>query len=295
VISFRAAPSDTIPAPAVRDADSTRREWLIIVTRRPDGGVLSMTALSGGRLAVRCGERGLREYVTGLDLRPEFAGGGVFGIDGQLLGIVARCADRQIAIPTSDVVRLLADDGPAERLRAAYGLELTPLDDRSRAYFRSDSGLLVVSVRRGSVADLAGLRVGDVIVAIDSLPASALGPADVMRQATSRDTLRVRRRREGSLGTVALVANERSATRPSTTFGIEVADPRPPGALITTVRQGSAARSAGIREGDRMLRVGNIAVTSRAAAQRLLAAAGGKPMFIVFERDSVERGVFIPQ
>jgi S1-C subfamily serine protease len=142
---------------------------------------------------------------------------------------------------------------------------------------------------------MAGLRAGDVIVAIDSLPASSLGPADVMRQATARDTLRLRRRREGSLSSVALVATQRSATRPSATFGIEVADPSPRGVLIAKVLEGSAARSAGLREGDRMLRLGDIAVTSRASAQRLLAAAGGKPTFIVFERDSVERGVFIPR
>jgi len=55
---------------------------------------VSTTTLSGGRSTVRCGQRDLTEYVIGFGLRAEFVGGGLFGLDGQLLGIVARCGDR---------------------------------------------------------------------------------------------------------------------------------------------------------------------------------------------------------
>jgi hypothetical protein len=38
-----------------------------------------------------------------------------------------------------------------------------------------------------------------------------------------------------------------------------------------------------------------VAVTSAESAQRVLAATGEGPRFIVFERDSVERGVLVPK
>ena len=52
---------------------------------------------------------------------------------------------------------------------------------------------------------------------------------------------------------------------------------------------------AGLRRADRLLRVGARDVTTAAVARRLLEQSRVGPTFIVFERDSVVRGVLLPR
>jgi membrane-associated protease RseP (regulator of RpoE activity) len=56
---------------------------------------------------------------------------------------------------------------------------------------------------------------------------------------------------------------------------------------------GSPAAAAGLRAGDRLLRVGTRDITSASVARRLLDQRRTGPTFIVFERDSVVRGVLL--
>ena len=66
-------------------------------------------------------------------------------------------------------------------------------------------------------------------------------------------------------------------------------------AVISDVRPGSAAASAGLRAGDRLIRVGSTSVGSAAEARRLLdrLRINDSTVFLVFVRDSVARGVLV--
>lgn len=65
---------------------------------------------------------------------------------------------------------------------ARLGVSLQPLTAELREYFAAPpgQGVLVASVSGGSAAAHAGLRAGDVIVAVDGSPVGA--PGDVMRE-----------------------------------------------------------------------------------------------------------------
>jgi S1-C subfamily serine protease len=68
----------------------------------------------------------------------------------------------------------------------------------------------------------------------------------------------------------------------------------PAGVPVVEVRAGSAAARAGVRAGDRLVRVGDVPVTTPAAAERALRAPGGAPALLVVARDAVERAVWLP-
>jgi membrane-associated protease RseP (regulator of RpoE activity) len=79
-------------------------------------------------------------------------------------------------------------------------------------------------------------------------------------------------------------------------FGIGVSQAAPPrGIEVTDVRPDSPAARAGLRAGDRLVRVGETAVASFADADRLLAEAARSsgPTLVVFERDDGEHGVLL--
>jgi S1-C subfamily serine protease len=295
IVALRTPSSDSLPSPELGDADSTRHDWMLIVTRRRGGGILSATILSGGRLVVQCGRHTLKEYNVSPELRAEFAGGGLFGLDGRLLGIVARCGGRQAALPTSEVRRLLADTASGDRLRDVFGLGLSALDERARDYFHSDSGLLVVSIRRASAADVGNVRPGDVILAVGGVSVARGASAELVRRVASADSLTILRQRGRAVASISLTAGVARAAQRGANLGIEMISAPARGVAILAVRAGSAAAAAGLRAGDRLIRIGNTSVKSSEAAQRLLTTVIGQPTFIVFERDSVEHGVFVPQ
>jgi S1-C subfamily serine protease len=272
--------------------DTVRRDWLLVVGRDPMGAVLSATVLAGGRTPAHCGGRTVESYVLGSPLDPRLAGAGVFNVEAELLGMVVRCDGGVMALPARDVRRLLKESPSAQAAASPYGLGVRG-DSLAEASVRAAGALLVDYVQRGGPADEAGLRVGDVLVAIEGQPATP-DWARAMLEIARADTLVVTRRRGGSTTRVTLVAVDRAAAR-GDGFGIHLAAPVPRGVEISTVREGSAAARAGLRRGDRLVRVGDVDVGSADAADRLLASAAATvgPTLVVFERAEAERGVLL--
>lgn len=305
VVAVPAARADSARPAAIPAADSARPAWVVLVGRGADGAVVSTAGLAGGRVRTRCATREVEEYLVGVPLHESLAGAGAFDLDGRLLGVVVRCGDRLAAIPVRQVARLLADAGaPPRRVRDAYGFVARALDGPARASFAPDSGLVVTEVRRGGPAEAAGLRPGDLIVAVDGEPSVADPDLARLTAGAATDTHTVTRRRGGSAADVRIASAGDAPSAPAAPtagsaageLGIDLTAAAPPrGVAVTAVRPGSPAAAAGLRPGDRLLRVGDAPVTSSAVARRLLAGAAGAPTFIVFERDSVERGVLVPR
>jgi S1-C subfamily serine protease len=274
--------------------DTLRRDWLLVVGRDAMGAVLSATVLAGGRTPARCGSRTVESYVLGSPLDPRLAGAGVFNVEAELLGMVVRCDGGVMALPAREVRRLLRESTSAQAAVSPYGLGVRG-DSLAQAYARAPGGLLVDLVQRGSPADDAGIRVGDVLVAIEGQPAT-LERARAMLARARADTLVVSRRRGGSTTRVAIAGVHESSAARGGGFGIGVAtSPAPRGVEISAVREGSVAARAGLRRGDRLLRVGDADVGSADAADRLLSSAAATvgPTLVVFERADAERGVLL--
>ena len=301
LLIVRAPPGDSAHRPSLATADSARREWVLVVGRTPSGAVVSTAGILGGRTTARCGDLQLAEYVVSAALHDGFAGAGLFDLAGRMIGLIVRCGGRTVATPVREVTRVLADTGAsATRVWDLYGLAAAPLDDRAREYFGSDSGVLVTSIRRGTPADAADLRPGDLLLAIDGRSVTSPGELAVLGAETPT-SYTVSRRRGGAVRAVRLARGDttsdaRGDSLGMTDAGIEVPDPSAPtGVVIGAVRAGSPAAAAGLRPGDRLLRIGDRDVRSAGVVRSLLVRPRQGLTFIVFERDSVVRGVLLPR
>ena len=299
VVMLRAPRGDTTRTPLIAPPDSLRGEWVLAVARRSDGGFVATAGVVGGRSTTTCADRELHEYVLGVSLPDAFAGAGLFDLSGRVVGFVARCDRQLIALPVAEVTRLIADLGSlGARPWHRFGLDAEPLDSAARSYFGADSGMLVIAVGDDTPADRAGLLPGDILAQIDSVPIDSALSANVIGALATTDSHTVVIRRSGSRRMMRLSIVMRAARSSSAgpDLGIVLRRvPSAPGVEIGHVAPGSSASQAGLKRGDRLLRVDGIAVTSAAAAQRLLERRrrADSAAFIVFRRDSVSRAVLL--
>ena len=271
-----------VPAVAAGTERITGRGWVVVAARQPDGSLAWSVGMHGGTTVSRCGPAEYRQLVLGVPLAAAFLGGGVFDLDGHLLGIVARCGESYSALAVTEIAGIIEAPG---RTAEHAGLEVTRLDSLARSYFTADSGVLVSGLLLGSPIYSAGLRPGDVIALIDGSPAGT--PAEVSA-AISSDTppRELAVLRGGQLRRLVLPS---AATARS--LGLAVADPADE-LTLTSVVPGSRAAAAGLRTGDRIVRVGTRHRPTRAAALRTLESTR-VPVYVVFRRDIWERGTFL--
>lgn len=273
VVAFRIARVVSPRAPSFSASDSLHGAWVLVVARRDDGGFVSTPAMIGGRIVSRCADRDVREYVLDASVPEAFAGAGVFDLAGRVVGFVARCDSRLVALPVAEVARLMATrDSSAVVLWERLGVEARPLNAAVRAYFGVDTGLLVTAVRDGAPVDHAGLGPGDIVAEIDGVPVdSALPPAVFGSLATADShTLMIRRATSRRTTRLSISTQTSGLAESQTSFGIQLGGATA-GVEIGRVQPGSLASRAGVRPGDRLLRVGRVPVMSATAGRRALA------------------------
>lgn len=152
---------------------------------------------------------------------------------------------------------------------------------------REGYGVVIVEVMEGTPAQRAGMKNGDIVVAVDERPVTdtrvlqrliAAGPVERDARLT---VLRPEGRRPLGVRLVAMprtIAGERVAAE----FGFILRDPDPqpeiggrrPGGTaptVTLVIRGSAAERAGLQTGDVILQINDTAVVTRDAAREALA------------------------
>jgi serine protease Do len=152
---------------------------------------------------------------------------------------------------------------------------------------REGFGVVIVEVMEGTPAQRAGMKNGDIVVALDDRPVTetrmlqrllAAGPVEREARLT---VLRSEGRRALPVRLVAMprpIAGERVAAE----FGFILRDPDPQPEVggnrsggsaptVTLVIKGSAAERAGLETGDVILQINDAAVVSRDAAREALA------------------------
>jgi len=132
---------------------------------------------------------------TDAAINPGNSGGPLVNTEGRVVGIntlgVGMAEGIGFAIPSnvvSDVIRRLKDTAgktdpkqwPVKVRRAYAGLQLQALNDfKTNTFSDSRRGVLVQSVDKGSPADTAGVRDGDILLAVNGSPVDGLYVEDL--------------------------------------------------------------------------------------------------------------------
>ena len=298
---------DSVDVQAARLGDSDKvavGEWVIAIGN-PFGldhtvtvGVLSAKNRSGF-------DNGhIEDFLqTDASINPGNSGGPLVDLDGEVIGINTMIAGIGtgigFAVPSS-MAKPIADQLiKTGRVRRPFlGVvmqEMTPDLAKRIGTNAPQQGALVGQVQPGSPADVAGIKPGDVIVAIDKSPVA--GSKAVQRTVLGKQIgqkVSVALWRDGkdmnlqtSLAELPGDENQpkhgasgAAASRGKLGLGLQSLTPElserlgvpkgERGAVVTTVREGSPAQEAGVQEGDVIIEVDRKPVAAAADAIRLL-------------------------
>lgn len=283
---------EKLPVLQMHDSDDLEVGDLVLAIGNPFG--VGQTVTSGIVSAVARTAVGISDYnffiQTDAAINPGNSGGALIGMDGRLVGINTAIYSRSggsigigFAIPANmvrTVVDAVRNGGKLVRPWIGAGGQAVTSDIASSMGLTRPAGVLINQVRKGGPADQAGLKVGDVVTAVNG---KAVDDPDSMRYRVATlgvgGTTNVTVLRGGKEQTLALrlIGPPEDPPRQETTLagrtplsGAKVANLNPAlveelrfdgadsGVVVLEVGRGSPAASLGLRPGDVVLSVNNV-------------------------------------
>ena len=241
-----------------------------------------------------CGVAVAKEVVTTVPLSRRMLGGGLFDLDGNLLALILPCDDRIAAIQADSVEQMIATAGAVqERVLAQYGLLIGSLSQDDRRYFKDVNGLIVREVWTPTEGDARVLSPGDIVMALNGRPVTSV--EDLRPLATGAggpSELRVQRGAKTTTLTVNAGTAPGVAAPESAEIGL-ASDSAPRGFRIDSVQSAGRMARAGLRAGDRLVRINGAEPRNPRHAERVIAAVPG-PMLLDIERDGRRIAIVVP-
>ena len=187
-----------LPVIPFGDSDKLRLgEWVIAIGSPYDlrstitAGIVSA---KGRSMPNYTGEFKIESFIqTDAAVNPGNSGGALVNKEGQLVGIntaiysqTGSYAGYSFAVPVNIVKKIaydLMDFGSVKR--AVLGITMGPIDDKIAEELKlsSRNGVYISEVSKSSAADEAGIKAGDVITAVDSMPVNS---TSAVQEAVSR-------------------------------------------------------------------------------------------------------------
>lgn len=270
--------------------------WTLALWRR-DRDLSFAPAHFLGTAPVRCGERIVDELVSNVTWTAEMAGGGVFDLDENLVALIVPCAERFVAVTTDGIADLLREAQSLEgRLVGRFGLGLEPLTDAEQRFFGRSDGLLVREVWTESLSDFAGLIPGDILVSIDGTPVTSMDQLETIAAITEVESFDLTVLRVGETTDIHLATNDpviEGPAVPPTAEGLVWELPAT-GLLVEQVTPGSRVDDAGIRGGDRLLRIDGAEIGDADQLRAALSSERQGPVFVEAQRHNRRWGVLLP-
>lgn len=251
---------------------------------------------------------------TDASINPGNSGGPLFNVRGEVVGMnTAINPSGQgigFAIPSDELRRVLEPLLAAGHVeRGQLGVRIQDVDEKiaSAMSLEGTRGALVGEVVDGSAAAKAGLKPGDVIVAVDGTPVPhARDLSRAVGQRAPKKTVKLDVVRSGAKLTVSVVLDKLQEEKTASTaaergpapasvgsLGIDVTDADGGGARIRRVAPGSPAEGA-VRPGDVVVELNKKRVASATdLAEGMRAAPTGKPVLLMVRRDGSTRYVAI--
>lgn len=289
--------ADNLTAIPLADSESLRVGDFVVAIGNPFG--LGQTVTSGivsalGRSGL--GIQGYEDFIqTDASINPGNSGGALVNLDGELIGVNNAIFSQSggnigigFAIPINmahKVMQQLIEYGEVRRGRlGAQAQDLTP--ELAHAFgLKQGAGAVITQVDEGSPADKAGLKAGDIITAVNGEPirdANDLRNAIGLRPIDSKVQLELLR--EGKPRTLTAVIKESvsqseggeklHAHLTGASFS-EIPESHPlygriEGVLVSGIKQGSPAWSAGLRPGDVIVSVNRQQIKSVAEMREVI-------------------------
>ncbi len=255
---------------------------------------------------------GYEDFIqTDASINPGNSGGALVDLDGKLVGIntaILSPAGGNVgigfAVPANmanQAMRQLIDYGEVRRGRLGVAVQSLTPDLAEALSLDAKEGVVVNGVERGSPAEKAGVKKGDVIVAFRGEPIksaqdlrnriglAAVGtdaPLTVLRDGKRRELTASIDALPGTKGSAGPAAAGGGPSAPATVDALQGADfrdvPRDPahgnakGAMVARLEPGSAAERVGLHPGDIVTAVNRTPIGSAAELTKVLRQEQGR-------------------
>jgi len=249
-----------------------------------------------GTALVQCGDQTVDELRSNVAWSLDMAGGGLFDLDSSLIGVILPCGDRFAAVAVESISAMVQrGSSTMGRVLGRYGVLLDSLTEDEQVYFGRGGGVIIREVWTGYPAEAAGLKPGDILIAINAEPIGAPEQLDPLGDAGDVDTFDVAVLRGDEIVPVVLAtdtgpssAADELDARPGIFW-----EPEPVGHLIDAVVPDSPADIAGLRAGDRLIRIDDQEPVDLAQAVEILAPGREESVFLEIDRAGRRWGVLL--
>ena len=297
IAALRTSPMEGLRPPRRKPASQLDHgAWILALWRR-DRQVSFTPAHFLGTLPVSCGGQTVDELASNVAWTREMAGGGVFDLDQNLLAVIVPCLQRFAAVTAEGVTALLREGQSLQgRLLGRFGFGVEPLTEAEQRFFDRYDGLLVREVWTESLAEMSGLTPGDILVGIDNVPITRTDQLEHVAAITEVGAFDFAVSRRGELLDVRLATGMSVVEGPAVPPAVDglVWESPTGGLVINRVAPGSRADDAGIRGGDRLLRIDGIDIEDADQVRAVLAPEREHPVFVELKRDERRWGVLLP-
>jgi serine protease Do len=317
--------ADALPTLAFGDSDRVKVGDVVLAFGNPlgVGQTVTMGIVSAKGRATGAGDGSYEDFLqTDAPINQGNSGGALVNLQGELVGINAQILSPSggsiglgFAIPSGmarAVTEQLTEDGVVRRSKLGVTVQqITP--ELADSLNVSDArGALVSDVEPGGPAEAAGLKQGDVIVALDgrkvidanavrnqiagTRPGSSVS-IDVVRDGKPHTlSARVVEREPARRAAVA----QQKGDRGTSSFGMDVTPLTPQlaeqlelprtetGLVVTDVDPAGAAATAGMQPGDVIKRVNDREVSTVPSLRAAVAAQADKPALLLVNRGGTD-------
>jgi len=296
---IKVKPDKDFPAPEVLGDSDTMRvgDWVMAVGNPFGLGNTVTTGIISAKSRI-LGAGPYDDFLqTDAAINPGNSGGPLFNMDGKVIGIntaiIAQGQGIGFAIPINMAKELLPQLKKGKVVRGWLGImiqDITP--DLAKSFgIKTDKGVLISDIVKGSPAEKAGLMRGDVIVRFNGQEIenahklSQLAAATPPGTQTKIDILRNGQEKTIPLeiGTMPQEAQKKAISpEEKSDWGMMVQeltpqlaqqlglDPGTTGVVISNIKEGSPAAEAGLRPGDLITEVNRVAVHNLSDYQQAL-------------------------
>jgi len=316
-------PDNSLPVVEIADSDKVRvGEWVIAIGN-PFGLEQTVTA---GIVSAKGRVIGAGPYdnfiQTDASINPGNSGGPLFSMEGKVIGIntaiVAQGQGIGFAIPINMAKSILADLKTKGKVtRGWLGISVQDIsEDIAKNLKQKDKkGALISDVFKGDPADIAGIKVGDVVTEINGKPVH--NTHDLLITIASMhvgEKIKLKVLREGKELSFTVTVAERKDKQETVAdrggkeyFGITAQEITPEiarqlgiakdgGVIVTDIAEGSAAEDVGIQPQDVILQVNKVKIISmKTYLQEMAKAKAEKSVLLLVKRGKATFFVAIRQ